>query len=61
MTNEQQTPEQAAASAAYNRAQRHFEKVHLAWQNGEATIEQDRAADEGRRAALAECRRLGVG
>ena len=57
MTTQQLTPEQQAA-AEYNRLQRAYEEVHLAWQKGEATIEQDRASDEARKGALREVRRL---
>lgn len=58
MTTEELTPEQKAAAAEYNRLQRSYEKTHLDWHNGDATIEEDRAADEARKAALREVRRL---
>ncbi|MFC9353297.1 hypothetical protein [Arthrobacter sp. NPDC057013] len=52
------TEELKAAAARYTEALHTWEKVHLAWSKGEATIEEDRAADEARRAALAEVQRI---
>ncbi|MFD0044727.1 hypothetical protein ACFVGV_06005 [Pseudarthrobacter scleromae] len=52
------TDELVAAAEAYTNAMHTWIKVHLAWSKGEATIEQDRAADEARRAALAEVQRI---
>ncbi|WOH20111.1 hypothetical protein IRJ34_07245 [Paenarthrobacter sp. GOM3] len=47
-----------AASRTYEELQLAWEKVHLRWSNGEATIEEDRAADTARRGALEELKRL---
>ncbi|MGO4230167.1 hypothetical protein AB4Y72_15005 [Arthrobacter sp. YAF34] len=57
-TQDDLTREQRAASAEYNKLQRQFEEIHLAYEKGEATIEHDRAADEVRRVALRKFRQL---
>jgi len=46
------------ASNHYADLLRVWQEVHLAWKNGEATIEQDRAADEARRAAFEQLKKL---
>lgn len=52
------THEFIGAVEAYTKALHTWRDVHLAWAKGEASIEQDRAADEARHAALKEVQRL---
>lgn len=52
------THEFIAAVEAYTKALHTWRDVHLAWAKGEATDEQDRAADEARHAARKEVQRL---
>lgn len=52
------THEFIAAVEAYTKTMHTWAEVHLAWSKDEATIEQDRVADEARRAALAEVQRI---
>lgn len=52
------THEFIAAVEAYTKAMHTWAEVHLAWSKDEATIEEDRAADEARKAALKEVQRI---
>lgn len=52
------THEFIAAVEAYTKTLHTWRDVHLAWAKGDASIDEDRAADEARKAALKEVQRL---